>query len=111
AEGKPLTLVRAAPDGSLKNVATLPGMRWLNGIAAAPDGSIYGTSDTGIFRVTPTGGVVWIARNVAVQDCRSLADLEDLPALPYLRGLAIADDGVLYAAASGCRAVVKISPS
>ena len=46
-----------------------------------------------------------------VQDCRSLSDLEDLPALPYLRGLAVGDDGVLYAAATGCRAVVRISRS
>ncbi len=111
AEGKPLTLVRAAPDGSLKSVATLPGLRWLNGIAAAPDGSIYGTADTGVFRVAPSGVVTWIARNVMVQDCRSLSDLEDLPALPYLRGLAVGDDGVLYAAATGCRAVVRISRS
>jgi sugar lactone lactonase YvrE len=111
AEGKPLTLVRAAPDGSLKNVATLPGLRWLNGIAAAPDGSIHGTSDTGVFRVAPSGAVTWIARNVMVQDCTSLSDLEDLPASPYLRGLAVAGDGVVYAAATGCRAVVRISSS
>ena len=111
AEGTPLTLVRAAPDGSLKNVATLPGLRWLNGIAAAPDGSIYGTADTGVFRVAPSGAVTWIARNVMVQDCKRLSDLEDAPPSPYLRGLAVADDGVLYAAATGCRAVVRISPS
>ena len=46
-----------------------------------------------------------------VQDCKRLSDLEDAPASPYLRGLAVADDGVLYAAATGCRAVVRISPS
>jgi len=111
ADGVPPTLMRAAPDGSSKTVATLPGLRWVNGIAAASDGSIYGTADAGVFRLSPSGAVTWIARNVTVQDCRSLSDLEDLPALPYLRGLAVAADGVVYAAATGCRAVVKISPS
>src|SRR4029453_8840546 len=33
--GKPLALVRAAPDGALTTLATLPGARWLNGVAAA----------------------------------------------------------------------------
>jgi len=83
----------------------------LNGIAAAPDGSIYGTADTSVFRVTPAGAVTWIARNVTVQDCTKLSGQEDAPASPYLRGLAGADDGVLYAAATGCRAVARISPS
>lgn len=40
-----------------------------------------------------------------------MSGLEDAPAAPYLRGLAVAADGALYAAATGCRAVVKISQS
>jgi hypothetical protein len=44
-QGKPLTLVRATPDGTMTAVATVPALHWLNGIAAAPDGSIYGTAD------------------------------------------------------------------
>lgn len=108
AEGRPLTLVRAAPDGSMKNVATLPALRWLNGLAAAPDGSIYGTSDTGVFRVAPSGEVAWIARDVMAPGCTRLADT---PPGSYLRGLAIGDDRAVYVAATGCHAVVRIAPT
>jgi hypothetical protein len=111
AKGKPLPLLRAAPDGSSKTLVTLPGVGWLNGIAAARDGSIYGTLDTSIFRLTPSGSLTWIARNVVVRDCHRMPDLEDAPALPYLRGLAVAADGAVFVAATGCGSVVKISPS
>jgi hypothetical protein len=110
-QGKPLPLVRTAPDGSSKTLATLPGVGWLNGIAAARDGSIYGTLDTSIFRLAPSGTLTWIARDVVVPDCHRMPDLGDAPALPYLRGLAVAADGAVFVAATGCGSVVKISPS
>ena len=36
------------------------------------------------------------------------APLPDTPKLPYLRGIAVAADGTIYAAANGCRSVVAI---
>lgn len=36
------------------------------------------------------------------------APLPDTPKLPYLRGIAVAADGTIYAAANGCRSVLAI---
>src|SRR5262249_17346668 len=111
AQGKPLPLVRAAPDGSSTTLATLPGFEWLNGVAAARDGTIYGTVDTGVFRLAPSGAVTWITRNVTVRDCSPFPGPEAETGLPYLRGLTVVSDGSLVVAATGCRSVVKLSPS
>ena len=111
ARGKPLLLVRATPDGSVTTLATLPGFEWVNGLAAAQDGSIYGTVDKGIFRVAPSGSLTWISRNVTLPECQRMAELEDEPAMPYLRGLAVDAEGTIFVAATGCRSVVRISPS
>jgi sugar lactone lactonase YvrE len=111
ARGKPLPVVRVAPDGSSKTLATLPGFEWVNGLTAGQDGSIYGTVDKGIFRVAPSGNVTWISRNVTLPECQRMAELEDEPAMPYLRGLAVDAEGAIFVAATGCRSVVRISPS
>jgi hypothetical protein len=110
-EGKPLPIVRAAPDGTMTTLATLPGVGWLNGIAARPDGTVYGTVDTGIVRLSPSRELGWFARDVTVPDCHPLSGLEDEAAPPYLRGLAVAADGTVYVAATGCRSVAKIAPT
>jgi hypothetical protein len=118
-EGKPLNLVRSAPDGTTATVARLPSLRWVNGITAAPDGSIYGTDDAGILRIDRTGAVTWFARDVKVPDCRKVESLDPMPAGPYFRGLAVSDadldaTGVvrtIYVAATACGAVIKISQS
>ena len=116
--GRPLMLVRSAPDGATTRVATLPApLQWLNGIAAAPDGSIYGTVDAGILRVDRAGAVTWFAHDVRVRGCRKVESLDAMPSGPYLRGLAVSDadldpNGVvrtIYAAATACGAVIKIS--
>jgi len=119
AEGKPATLVRSSPDGTTAPVAALPSLRWLNGIAAAPDGSIYGTADAGIVRIDRTGAVTWFARDVKVPDCRTVEALDPMPQPPYLRGLAVSDADLdaqgavqtIYVAAAACGAVAKISRS
>jgi hypothetical protein len=118
-QGKPLKLVRSAPGGSTTEVATLPSLQWLNGITAAPDGSIYATADAGILRVDRAGAVTWFARDVKVPDCRKVDALDPMPAGPYLRGLSVGDADLdargavrtIYAAATACGAVVKISQS
>jgi hypothetical protein len=118
-QGKPLALVRATPDGTTTAVATLPALRWLNGIAGAPDGSIYGTADAGILRIDRSGAVTWFARDVKVPDCRKVDALDEMPAGPYLRGLSVSDTDLdatgavrtIYAAATACGAVIKISQS
>ena len=119
-QGRPLRLVRSAPDGTMTTVATLPSpLQWLNGIAAAPDGSIYGTADAGILRVDRAGAVTWFARDVRVPDCRKVESLEPMPRSPHLRGLSVSDadldaSGIvrtIYVAATACGSVIKISQS
>jgi hypothetical protein len=119
-QGKPLRLVRSAPDRTTATVATLPSpLQWLNGIAAAPDGSVYGTADAGILRIDRAGAVTWFARDVQVPDCRKVESLDPMPPGPSLRGLSVSDadldpSGVartIYVAATSCGAVIKISQS
>jgi hypothetical protein len=91
----------------------------LNGIAAAPDGSIDGTSDAGILRIDRAGAVTTFARDVHVPDCRKVDALDAMPSPPHLRGLAVGDADLdpagaartIYAAATACGAVIKISQS
>jgi hypothetical protein len=119
ADGQPTRLLRSAPDGTNAVVATLPSVRWLNGIAATRDGSIYGSVDAGILRVDRAGAVTWFARDVKIPDCHKVDALDEMPPAPYLRGIAIDETDLdstgaartIYAAATACGAVARISRS
>ena len=108
-----LHLVRVAPSGERRDLAVLPAMsdggslQWLNGVAAGPDGSIYYSENTSVRRIDASGAITTVASRIVVPDCQELGHL---PAgfSPYLRGLAVAEDGTVFAAANGCRAVLKI---
>ncbi len=105
-------LVRRMPDGERSVFARLPAynggkpMLWVNGIAAAPDGSLYTTDNDAIRRIDRNGAVAAVRDAIDLADCAD--PLPDVPKLPYLRGLALAPDGTIYAAASGCRSVILI---
>ena len=108
-----LHLVRLAPGGERRDLAVLPAesdgapLQWLNGIAAGPAGSIYYSENASVRRIDANGAITTVASRIGVPDCDAL---QDVPAdfTPYLRGLAVAADGTVYAAANGCRAVVRI---
>ena len=77
----------------------------VTGLAAAADGSLYMTSPSRIWRLTPNGGVGRYASRVTECD-------EDLPPnwqRPGFRGLCVTPDGSVYAAATGCHVVVKLT--
>jgi hypothetical protein len=77
----------------------------VTGLAAAPDGTIYVASPGRIWRLGVKTGVGQYTGQVA--DCD-----EDLPPnlqAPGFRGLCVAPDGKVYAAATGCRAVVIVT--
>jgi sugar lactone lactonase YvrE len=110
---KRLHVVRLAPGGKKSDLAVLPAesdgapLQWLNGIAAGPDGSIYYSENTAVRRIDARGTVTTVAGRIAVPDCEPMANVPEGFA-PYLRDLAVGPDGTVYAAANGCRAVLRI---
>jgi hypothetical protein len=112
-DGQRVRIVGIDPSGARSVRATLPPIRrgseaitWINGLAPAADGSLYYTEDRAIRKIDPRGQVSAVAVNVTVPNCAAVpgsgADA------PYLRGLAVAADGSIYVAASGCRAVLRV---
>jgi hypothetical protein len=114
ADGR-LEIVRLSPSGERGLLTTLPAasdgapLRWLNGIAARDDGSIYYAENAAVRRIDPRGSVATVAASIEVPACERMPRWE--PHLgPYLRGLDVAADGTVYVAATGCGAVLRISP-
>jgi hypothetical protein len=105
-----LRVIRLTTSGTRSVRAVLPGtMQWLNGLAASRDGSLYYSEDRAVRRIDARGGISTIANNVAVANCASIPGVEAKDG-PYLRGLDVAADGTLFVAASGCGALLRISP-
>jgi len=106
-------MVRVAPSGERSDFAVLPAesdgapLRWLNGVAAAADGSIYYAENASVRRIDAGGAIATVAAGIEVPDCERPPGMP--PELgPLLRGLAVTGDGTVYVAASGCSAVLRI---
>jgi streptogramin lyase len=114
ADGR-LEIVRLSPARERGVLTTLPAesdggpVRWLNGIAARPDGSIYYAEDAAVRRIDPRGEIATVASRIEVPECDRSPDW-DAKLGPFLRGLAVAEDGTVHAAASACGAVLRITP-
>jgi sugar lactone lactonase YvrE len=85
----------------------------ITGLAPGPDGSLYIASPSAISKLKSDGTFTVLANPIELKDCD--VDYPDHNpqsplALPFLRGLAVAQDGTVFAAADACHAVVKISP-
>lgn len=110
-----LSLVRLEPGGARSVRTRLPAatpngdLRWINGIAAGAAGSILFTDDKSVYRVSPTGVLTDVARGLQVPGC-VVPPGGNNALRPYLRGLAEAPDGTLWVAASGCSALLRVSP-
>ncbi|HEY0371704.1 MAG TPA: hypothetical protein VGD79_06860 [Thermoanaerobaculia bacterium] len=104
--GNGVQLVGVDASGKRSVRATLPKVPWLHGLAAAPDGSLYYTEGRAIRRVDARGRVSTLVENVAVKDCARVPGEDP----PDLRGLAVANDGLVYVTASGCAAVLRVDP-
>lgn len=106
-------IVRFTRAGVQNVHAILPGkitggaLRWVNGLAAGSDGSLYYTEDTAVRKIDARGVVFTLATGIAIPDCAQIPGIE--ATTPYLRGLAVAADGTVFVAASGCGAVLKIT--
>jgi len=80
-------------------------LRWLNGLAAGADGSLYYTEDNAVRRISARGEVSTVVANLTIPTCVSIPGTTR----PMLRGLAADRHGTIYVAASGCGSVLKIS--
>lgn len=107
ADGAALDLTRLEPGGGHAVLASIP-LPYLNGLAAAPDGSLYFTSDRTISRVELGGTVTTIVARVAPPQCPPIPGND--PNDPQLRGLAVDSTGTIFVAASGCGSVLKVTP-
>lgn len=105
-----MEIVRLAPDGRLTPIAPTLEARTLGGItglAVGPNDSLYVACPSAVLEISTNGTVSTLVHPITVPDCdRDLAP--DKPE-PYVRGLAVDSHGTVYAAATGCRAVVKIT--
>jgi hypothetical protein len=91
-------------------IARTPGRHegGLIAITSGPKG-LYVSDGASIWIIDPRGAVSPLVQNVVVPGCAS-----DLPAelpKPHMRALAVDAQGDVYAAATGCRATVKIAGS
>lgn len=106
-------IARLAPDGKVTSLVpdlaqTAAKLGNITGLATGPDGSLYLTYARAVQKVTLDGQATMLVDSLVVADCD-----HDVPqgfSAPYLRGLAVDQDGTVFAAATGCRCVLKIAP-
>jgi hypothetical protein len=106
-DGAALDVLRVEPSGRSSVLATVP-LPYLNGLASAPDGSLYFTENRAIRRVNVRGEVSTIVSRVTLSTCAQIPGNE--PNDPLLRGLAVDSSGTVFVAASGCGSVLKVTP-
>jgi hypothetical protein len=111
-------LTRMSPDG--KQTLFAPELKStlakleeaITGLAADNDGSLLVACPNAILKVKLDGTVTTLVHPVVVKDCDFVTKepRSRFFHAPYLRGLDVAEGGVVYAAATGCGCVVKVTP-
>jgi hypothetical protein len=111
-----LEIARLSPKGEVTLLApalkeTAGKLGGIKGLAAGPDGCLYAACPSAILKIKADGKVITLVHPIALKDVDT-----DLPEgtpedqKPFLRGLAVDSQGTVYAAATGCRCVVKVGP-
>ena len=109
----PLRIMRMLPSGESSVLAALPDspaegpLPHINGITAGPNGSIYYTENYVIRRISAQGSVSIVATVPALVGGPSIPGTDQHP---YLRGLAVDTNGVMYVADNGDARVLRITP-
>ena len=79
---------------------------WINGLTTGPNGSLYYTEDNAVRRITREGAVSTIATVTALTGRPATPGSEERP---YLRGLKVDPNGVVYVADAADARVLKIA--
>lgn len=101
-------VLTTTPTGRTSVFARVP-LPYLNGMAAAPDGSIYVTGNDSVRKIDPKGEVSMVVSGLALSGCGTFPGVEPGDG-PFLRGLDVDAGGTILVAATGCGRVVKITP-
>jgi sugar lactone lactonase YvrE len=99
--------IRRTPASGKTSVLARVNRSFLSGFAAGPNGSFYFTEEAAIRKISAQGQVTTVVEKVALTGCASIPSMP----VPELRGLAVAADGTVYVAASGCGRVIKVTPA
>jgi sugar lactone lactonase YvrE len=107
-------LTQFSPDGRQKPFA--PGLNvaveklGISGLATGPDRSLYLACSSTVLKVRADGTFTKVVDKVELKDCDvDYPDNNPQFPMPALRGLAVDAKGTVYAAATGCHRVVKIT--
>jgi hypothetical protein len=111
-----LEIARLSPDGKVTLVA--PGLKetakklgGIKGLASGPDGSLYASCPSAVLKIKPDGKFTTLVHPITLKDVdTALPKGTPEDQKPFLRGLAVDSRGNVYAAATGCRCVVKVAP-
>ncbi|HVS16608.1 MAG TPA: hypothetical protein VMV46_22060 [Thermoanaerobaculia bacterium] len=114
--GRSLELIRQTPSGeravhaAFSRAPSTRELRWLDGLTAGPEGSIYFSVGAALGKVDRAGRITAVVERVAVEGCVPLPGTS-VELGPVLRDLDAADDGAVYVAAEGCGAVLRVTPA
>jgi len=106
-------ILRASPIGGTSAFVTLPrsvggaALGWINGLATGPGDSIYYSEDNAVRRISARGEVSTIATVAALANKPAVPGSDSRP---YLRGLKVDANGVVYVADAADARVLKITP-
>jgi hypothetical protein len=106
-------ILRTSPAGPPTAFATLPrsvagaALGWINGLASRQDGSIYYTENNAVRRIYPKGQISTVATVMPLTRGAAIAGSDSRP---YLRGLKVDANGVVYVADAADARVLKITP-
>ena len=109
-----LQVARNTPQGEISVFA--PGLkrltqdRGITGLTAGLDGSLYVACPNAVIKVAKGGAFSPLVDPIRLEGCDvDYPDHNTNNALPYLRGLVADNDGTVFAAATACHCVVRIT--